>query len=235
MIFLVNLGNIYGHFTAPSGTIFWDFTSFIDTNSYIAWEKQAADGNILFKDAYTSEQHPRALFNPLFLFLGMASRLTSIPLRLIDHLGRIFSEALLLFALYMFISYFIKDRIEKVLTFLITVTSGGFGWLWFFPSIRAVKDSWRLAFSGDTSTFLALNSYMIHSFSWALLLLTFYFFLKALDEDKVSLAALSGLTALVLLFTHFYETLIVYPVLVIYIAAKYFISGCAHPRRIFPA
>jgi len=224
VIIFANIAVIHGYLIAPTGKLFWDATSFIDTNTYLAWMKQAAEGNVLFKDLYTSEPHARSFFHPFFLILGFFSSVTSISVRTVDYFARLLSEIGALIVLYLFISYFIQKKAERILTFAVTVFSGGFGFLFFIPSIKRLKDSWYIAFWGESNTFFSISGYTIYPFSLMLLFLAFYLMLRSFEENSNKLAIYSGLVALMLLFTHFYDTLIVYPVLFTYLICKYFIG-----------
>jgi len=222
---LANASIIYGLLTAPEGKVLWDPKSFVDGNSYLAWMRQGAQGNFLFRNLYTSEAHANSFFHPLFLLMGLISRATSVPLVIVNYIARFFFQIGLIIVLYKFISMFIKDGAERVLTFLLTVTAGGFGWiLLLFPRLIEVSDAWRLGFWGDANTFLAINGYTLYPASWMLLLLTFILLLKAIELNRSRLAAGAGFAALFLQFVHFYDTLIIFPVMMVYLSLRWFME-----------
>lgn len=98
-----------------------------DFNTYLAWMKQAQDGNLLFKLKYTTEPHASVVFHPLFLALGFLSRGTGLSLIFISHLARILFGFLLLYSAYLFIAYFLRERARRRTAFFLVCFSSGFG------------------------------------------------------------------------------------------------------------
>jgi len=120
IILLANIPYIFGYAIAPQNKMFMgDARSFIDTNTYLAWMNQAADGHILFKNIYTTEPHSRMLFHPLFLLLGNLSRATGFSVITIHSMARIVFGFILLVFGYIFISLFIEKEFDRSLAFVL--------------------------------------------------------------------------------------------------------------------
>ena len=225
VVLLANIPYIYGYVSAPDGKQFMgDARTFIDTNTYLAWMQQAVDGHFLFKDMYTTEPHSRIFFHPLFLSLGLIAKITGFSPLSVHTMARVvFGFASLLF-LYLFISFFIKETNKRAVAFALLSLSGGFGWLKLIPQIDAINESWFLIGWVEGNTFLSIYALPLFSASLLLLAATFYFILRAFEENKPIYAFVSGIICFFLVLTHFFDALIVYPVLVAYIAALYFIE-----------
>src|SRR5512140_3109711 len=59
-----------------------------DSLAYLAWERQAANGALLFSMKYTALPHAPFLFQPFFLIVGWFSRLTHLSLPLSNLLAK---------------------------------------------------------------------------------------------------------------------------------------------------
>jgi hypothetical protein len=224
VVLLANIPYIYGYMIAPADKVFMgDARSFIDTNTYLAWMHQAFDGNILFKNIYTTEPHARMLFHPLFLLLGMISRLTGLSLITVHGLARIFFGFALLIVIYIFISFFIERDIDRAAAFAVASISGSLAFLKIFSSINAMPESWFLTGWVEGNTFMSIYALPLFSVSMLMLIGVFYLMLRAFDENRTSYAVWAGLVCLLLVSTHFYDVMIVYPVLILYVLSKYFV------------
>lgn len=224
VVLLANIPYIYGYVIAPQGKMFMgDARTFIDTNTYLAWMRQAADGQVLFKDMYTTEPHARMFFHPLFLLLGNISRFTTLSLVTVHGISRVLFGFFLLLLIYEFVSYFIEGSFERSLTFILISLSGGFGLLNLWPSVSAIPESWFLTGWIEGNTFLSIYALPLFSASLLMLIATFLFMLRAFEEGRAIYSVWAGVLCLFLVFTHFFDALIVYPVLIGYIAVKYFV------------
>ncbi len=225
VILLANLPYIYGYFISTPDRVFMgDARSFIDTNTYLAWMHQAADGHILFKDIYTTEPHARMLLHPLFLLLGNISRFTALSIITVHSLARIVFGFLLLLFCYKFIELFIEDDFGRSLAFILVSLSGGLGWIKLFEGVSAIPESWFLTGWVEGNTFMSIYALPLFSASTLMLLLVFYLMILSFEKKNNYLSGLAGLVCAILVSTHFFDALIVYPVLVLYILARYSIS-----------
>jgi hypothetical protein len=113
----------------------WRFTGFVigveDGNSYIAKMLSGSDGEWLFRTPYSSmEQRGVLAFLPYILLgklasgLGMHEQLVAL-----FHLFRILVTPLGIFAVYQFISLFIKKVYWRKIATILSTVGGGLGWL----------------------------------------------------------------------------------------------------------
>jgi len=156
--------------------------------------------------------------------LGNISRVTGLSLITVHSLARVvFGFSLLLFC-YLFLSLFIEDEFKRSLAFILISISGGFGWLRLFSAVDVISESWFLTGWVEGNTFLSVYSLPLFSASFLMLLAVFYLMIRSFETEKLVYSFWAGVVCFLLISTHFYDALIVYPVIILYVAAKYFIS-----------
>lgn len=226
----------YGYLNAPHGKVYTGLTAsiyFSDVNSYFSWIRQAQEGSFLFEDKFTSEPHHAWIFHPVFLGIGLLSRLSRINVIYFWYLAIIASNFFLLYVIYLFVwNFFSPEKsitsqtensnaknekrdtnqeltLLRVLSFVIITISSGFGWL--LGQISA--DSWLI----ELSTFQSMRWPFIFSIAISLILLIFLFLLKSEETGKMKFIAYAGLGALLLSIIHPYDMFVVVPVAVVFL------------------
>jgi hypothetical protein len=211
---------IYGHISSSGEKKYVELVNsipFRDVNSYFAWIKQASDGSVLFEDKYIIEPHNKWIFHPVFLLMGGVVRFTHVDVAYVWYAVILLADALLLFSLYRFISYFLPDPEPgdvlskkgtvfggggaRVVAFLLAISSAGFSWLAGFYS----ADS----FMAEMSLFQSMRWPFIFALAIALMLEIFLALFKFIASRKLKYAAYAGLMALALAFIHPYDVVIV--------------------------
>ncbi|MBN1639591.1 MAG: hypothetical protein JXA09_00055 [Anaerolineae bacterium] len=99
-----------------------------DVNSYLAKMRQGAEGAWLFQIPYTAEPHPATIIYLYYLLLGKGGAALGLSLELTFHLARIVGGALLLAAIYDWLSHYVSLPVRR-LGYLLAAFSGGLGWL----------------------------------------------------------------------------------------------------------
>jgi hypothetical protein len=111
----------------------WEFggvvMNFEDAHGYLAKMRQGAEGNLMYRIPFTSEDHEGAFVGGFFLALGWICALTGMPVEWMWHLSRILFGFLLLLASYFFIALFIEDKTQRLVAYLLVCFASGFGWL----------------------------------------------------------------------------------------------------------
>jgi hypothetical protein len=105
-----------------------------DCYSYLAKMRQGAEGAWLFRIAYTSEPHRRALFFPFHLLLGKIAALLpggDLTARMVwvYHGARLGFGLGLLLVVYLFLAEFTERVTVRRLAWLLVTFGGGLGWL----------------------------------------------------------------------------------------------------------
>lgn len=103
--------------------------NFEDSHGYLAKMRQGAEGKLLYQIPFTSEDHEGAFVGGFYLALGWLCALTSLPVTWMWHLSRLVFGFLLLVSAYLFIAFFLEDRSQRWVGYLLTCFSAGFGWL----------------------------------------------------------------------------------------------------------
>ncbi len=222
-VFVTCIPYIYGYVIAPEGKTFMgDARCFMDVFPCMAWMRQAADGHLLFSILYTTEPHQRLFFHPFYLLLGTVCRCTELSVQAVFIGTRVILGFVLLILCYRFISFFLKDRFQRIIAFLLLCFSGGFRWL--SPLIdgdKATNEAWFLTVWTEGNTFLSIYSFPHFIAALILLLLTFSYMLRAFEENKTIYSVYAGLSSLFVIFIHPYDAFIVYPLTGAYLLVKW--------------
>jgi len=226
----------YAHLTAPADKVFMgDVSGHFDFNTYLTWMEQGKLGHALFKDKYTTEQNSRTLFHPLFLLLGLISKITGFSLRAIAEAARETLGFLLFFSFYPFISLFFRDIRLRILTFCLLLFSSGFGWMIFAaPLIASLTGSWVMLGTININMFNLVFAPAVYSFSCLLLVLGFYFFLLGLSEAKALSFGLSGAFFSLLILTHPFDAQIFFSVIMLFFLANWLFTGRTALSQLLP-
>lgn len=198
----------------------------VDQNLHLSWMRQAAEGNILFKNLYTPEEHSPQFFHPLFLTLGLLSKIFHLSLISVYQLARVIFSICLLFSIYIFISVSIKEKDVRKTAFLFSCLASGFGWVFMLIRVLAgvqipgnvTPDLWKV----ESITFFTILESPLYTLSIILVLWIFILMIQGFHLKKVSLAVSAGVISLVLGFIHTYDLGIVYAVLLFYTVIMYF-------------
>jgi len=111
-------------------------TAYDDTFTYFAWIKQASGGRVLMCDLYTSEPQSCQFFLPLWVLLGLFSRITCLPAVLVFHIARVGGAFALLVAARFLISQIFRSRRRIRGTLWLFAFSAGIGWLLYLLESR---------------------------------------------------------------------------------------------------
>jgi len=181
-----------------------------DLNSYLTWMKQAEKGYFLFEIKYTTEEQPRNIFRPYFLFGGLISRYLNIPLVIVYQIMRIISGLILLFTSYIFLAYFIKDILKRKIIFILICFSSGFGYIFatlyhFFgfrlPEIFMVPCD---QVHPQAVTFWGIDWFGHTELAIAIMLIIFILFFASYYKISI-LILLTGLLILILNYIHLFR------------------------------
>jgi len=126
-VLLSTLPYFYGYFISADYFLWSNYTNFGDISVYESLINQAATGRLFFDNLFTSEFKNSFFFQPLFLALGLFSRITGISSALTLQLGRIFLASLFLVFSYIFIAYFLNSKLARKICFLLMCFGAGIG------------------------------------------------------------------------------------------------------------
>jgi hypothetical protein len=136
---------VYAALAPPPGTQFSGSVEFYayDSNTYLAWIRQASEGWWLLVDRYTTEPTGRCFFHPVFLALGLLVRLTGLPILAVWVVARVASAALATFCLFLFVRRAVGPGRQALIALATITLGGGIGWYWLVTDGSAAStDVW---------------------------------------------------------------------------------------------
>lgn len=223
VVLLTTLPVFYGHLRSDANSRFVGFLAEpYDHNTYFSWMKQAKDGNIFFEEKYSGEEQPRNIFLLYFLITGLLSRVSGVPLDVAYQAMRMFSAFILLVTAYFFISYFLKTRPARRITFLLICFSAGLGgyfsFLHYFFKFR-LPPGWSSLDQNmpELVTFWTVSWFGQASLGIAIMLFTFLCMLYSIEKNKISFSFLSGLMCIAISLLHPYHVITIFFVMGAYI------------------
>ena len=188
-----------------------------DGNSYMAKMRQGARGEWLFRLPYTSEDHDGAVVYTFYLLLGKVAKVSGLSLVNVYHLARLLCGLLLLWMIYVFISYFVPFVALRHVAFLLICFSSGLGWL--LITLKLSSDIPIDFLLPEAFTFLILYAFPHLALARTLMLGTFILTLTAFRHNQFLRAILAGIVCfLVGLIVPFYVG-VIYVVLGSYLLA----------------
>lgn len=120
----------YGWWTCPPDK---HFLGLIGQNGhdqafYLGWgARQAENGHVLFEDKYNGYAERRLVFNPLWLAMGMAARLTGLSVLGVFQLERLGFSVVLLLTAYALIALFVRSTPGRLFALVLLSFSSGLG------------------------------------------------------------------------------------------------------------
>jgi hypothetical protein len=136
---------VYGAFADAPGSQFTGSVEFYsyDSNTYMAWIRQASEGWWLLVDRYTTEPTGRCFFHPVFLALGLVVRLTGLPILTVWVAVRVLSSVAAAFCLFLFLRRAVGPGRHALIALAITTLGAGLGWYTFlFDDAFNSTDVW---------------------------------------------------------------------------------------------
>lgn len=206
-----------------------------DPNSYLMWMRQAAAGQVFWRDLMTTDPHEPFYSNLLWLGLG---RLAGRPehLLLVYHGARVVFSLVLLLTLYALLGALLQSVWERRMALLLIATGDGLTWLFFGLNLPGPTGVPLGAESFSAPELLAWPSMaLLPHFPAALAAMTgvFYLTLAAYQRPArwAAWAALGGVLLAVLAAFHVYEVLTVSAVLIVHWIMAYR-TGKARPHTL---
>jgi hypothetical protein len=192
----------------------WEFSgvvmNFEDAHGYLAKMRQGAEGRLLYQIPFTSEDHDGAFVGGFFLALGWICAVTGLPVMWMWHLSRVLFGLLLLLSAYFFIAFFLEDRRQRLVAYLLVCFSAGFGWVVLLTGRFSILGFDLIDFKmPEAHIFFTLLTFPHFAAGATLLLLIFMLCLLLRRTQQWRYAGLAGLAGLILAVVHPYNLLIV--------------------------
>ena len=196
------------------GRLFGGFVWGVDEgNVYLTWMRQAAEGDLFFRNQYsTAPEHPR-FFNLFLQVGGRTGGLLHVDMRVMFHVLRLLGGMFLLVSLYVLVAELTADKVARWAALSLASLGSGLGWLIVLVVPQTglhpvdVGQAWQT--QPEAVTFLSLLLNGLFTTSMALMCLTFLFALRALRGDRKAIWW-GGLCLLVLGNVHTYDVFAVW-------------------------
>ncbi len=216
---ITSLPYLLGYLATPPDRYFLGFVlNPGDQNTYFMWMNQAAFGDILLRNLYTSIAHGGAMFNLFFLLGGALARLVG-SLDLAYQTLRILAVLLLSWSLWLFVATFAGERRQRRWLFLLCVLGAGLGWAWNvgrwftgdYGGIVTDTDILQRPFDlwvPEGYVFYSMLVMPHFTAAIALLLLTIRWAALGMRDDRIGLTIGAGIMCAALSFVHPYDVLV---------------------------
>jgi hypothetical protein len=213
--------------TPPQG-VFWGFVQNPDDHCvYLAWMRQAWQGQLFFENLFTTDPQRGLTINLFFWLLGKLARLTHLPLALVYHLARAGFGALLLVLVYHLAAFFTEDRLTRRTVFGFAALSSGLGWLLWPPPPPANAHAYPVdTWQPEAITCLSLYANALFCAGMAAMVGLFLCLLQAQRTGKRGYVVGAGVLGLLLGNFHSYDVIAIAAVW----AAYLLVSGLAARR-----
>ncbi|MFA6392170.1 MAG: hypothetical protein WCW66_05520 [Patescibacteria group bacterium] len=204
VIIVTSIPYIFGLIRTPDGSFYTGIHALTpgDTNVYYSYIEQVKQGEIIFRDLYTSEIQDAPLINPFWFIIGLFGKITHLPTWLTLQISRLVLAAVFVMVAYIFISYIFIEKSKRKLALIILLFSSGFGGALapFLEQLKYYSDGyyhWPMdLWVPESVTFLSLFHLPHIIFSSILSLVVFLFALLSFETDKFRYSILSGVAAL---------------------------------------
>lgn len=207
LILITAVPYVFGFINTPAGHTYSgiDYLAPGDTNTYFSMIEEVKQGHWSFHNLFTSEEHPAAYVNVLWLGVGLLARLFSLTPFIAFHLARILLISVLVYIVMCLLYYVFGQQHKKVLLGLGTIflVSGMGLFVDGFlhnpaASLQHPVDLWVT----EAIPFLSVMHSPHFIASIALLVLSFFWLLRAFLEQRYLFAVFAGLSSAVLFSTH---------------------------------
>ncbi|OGY50685.1 MAG: hypothetical protein A3J65_02295 [Candidatus Buchananbacteria bacterium RIFCSPHIGHO2_02_FULL_45_11b] len=225
MILLTGLPFLYGYLMAPPNTAYNGLHAFSpgDFPVYYSYINQVKDGQYFLKDLFTGEAQSLGTFNVWWFLIGLAVKISGLPIPLVFQLARLAMIPVFLFVFYLFLSYFVPEvKIRKYITVFL-LFSGGLGFYFagfsdrYFP-ISEQFYSWPIdLWLTESNIFNTLYQTSHFIASVTLTMLIFLLTLLAWEKRKISCAFIAGFLSLFYFNFHPYYLPVIFGVLGAYL------------------
>ncbi|MDE3091686.1 MAG: hypothetical protein KGJ80_20125, partial [Chloroflexota bacterium] len=186
-----------GYSLAQPGTEYSGLLLNVEDYSYYAIMLQGYDGAWQYHIQFTSEEHAPAFLYGFYLALGHLARGLSLSIVVIWHCARIITALTLFLVVFGFIGLFLRDPSQRWFAYLLAVFGSGFDWTFFpfeqFEIVGGAPVDFRMP---EAHLFFTALTYPHVSMGVALLLTSFWLWLRAFLRQQWRFAALAGLVNL---------------------------------------
>jgi hypothetical protein len=215
MLVITSLPYLFGYLSAPPDKQFMGILLDVpDHAQYFSWMRDLSTANFI-QDKLTPEASAPIFFNLLWWGLGHLGLFLGVGYAGIFQVLRVGATLLFLVLLYRVCSFFLADRRQRRLAFLVASLTSGFGWV--LVILKYALHQSDVVFPMDLyiaegNTFLGILGYP-HFIAAALYIFVFDLLLRGHRKASYLYSLAAGLAALFLGWQHAYDLVSVYGVM----------------------
>lgn len=190
-------------------------------NVYLAWMRQAAEGEWFLRNQYcVAPENPRFV-NLFFQLGGRLCALTGLSEAVVFHVLRVAGGAFLLWSLYLLVATITRDKVVRWTTLVLASLGSGLGWLVVLNDgvggLRPVDVGlqWQIQPEAVTFPSLLLNGLFVTAMG--LMCQCLRLAVRAVAEDRTRAAVGAGVMLLILGNVHTYNVFAVHLALVVWL------------------
>jgi len=230
---ITSLPALYGYLSTPADRVFSGIVFNVpDVSHNFAWMRYFRE-SILIQNWMTPEESAPVFFNLLWWAWGHITGWMGWSYGLSYQILRLVAGGAFLSLLHPFLTLFLPRRKERILAYLLVVTSSGLGG-WFVFAIKllariGIHTTLGLEpldlFVVESNTFFGMMVSPHFILAAALMLAIFHLFMLGYQRQKIRYAVSAGLVGLVLGLQHAYDLLLIYAVIGFYLILVSLRSG----------
>ena len=217
-----------GYLFAPPDKEYTGLLINVEDYSYYAIMLQGYNGAWQYHIQFTPEEHAPAFLYGFYLALGHLARGLNVTIVTAWHGARVVAALILFLVVFGFIGIFLRDPSQRLCAYALAVFGSGFDWVLLpfehFEIVGGAPVDFRMP---EAHLFYTAMTYPHISFCIALLLVSFWLWLKAFRRKQLRYALAVGIVNLAIG--------IVYPFLIYLVAAvlgAYWLVAVLRARRI---
>lgn len=197
-----------------------------DYGFHMGWAKQAYDGRFLLEfQLFGDQTQTRIVVNLLVLLIGWLGRVFHLPLPVAFQVVRVVISVTLLCMVYRLAGLFFRERTWRWIALVAVSLTSGFAWLELLDLPRYWSGvGTSLPSDVDViqiSTFWHMRWEVIATPAILLLVSTFYFAMKAFEENTLRASCKAGIVSMLLGLVHPHDLCTVYLALFLFTIARF--------------
>lgn len=215
ILIAANAPALIGFLRHPVGTVYTgiDSTAPGDVNVYRSYLEQVYQGDLVFRDLFTSEPQAPRIVSPFWVVIGLLGKLTQMSTLAVYFISRILLGALLFWVIYRLAAEMYDDVGTRKVAWLLATVGAGVG-AWFAPIIQAtfqgpnLEQAWPMdIWVSEAFTFLSLHHSPHFLAATILILMSVALFARTIEARSTRAAVWAGVTMLGLYSFHPFHVL----------------------------
>ncbi|MBU1074931.1 hypothetical protein KJ733_00225 [Patescibacteria group bacterium] len=205
VVVITFLPYIFGYLRTPEESFYTGIHALTpgDTNVYYSYLEQVEQGDVVFKDLYTSESQSVSLIKPFWATVGIFGKVLHLPHWLTLQITRSILIFVFIAFAYIFIAYIFSNKQHRKIAIILLLFSSGLGGLLspFLEHLKYIGEGyyhWPMdLWVPESVTFLSMFHIPHILFSSILSLVVFLSLLISFETNRYKYSVVAGVAALI--------------------------------------